>query len=157
MLTKEKRELVKRLIDEEDIDEAMNILQHEIKNRVKVSLPVHAYYNILKQWGNETVEYFFVIGLNNRGGLKYVDVVSQGITDKCLVHPTIVFSKAVRNKCKSIIIAHNHPSQDCTPSPEDIDITKRLKQSGEILGIQILDHIIFCGDDYYSFVMNSMM
>lgn len=68
----------------------------------------------------------------------------RGLLDTCPVHPREVFREAVRNSAASVILAHNHPSGDPTPSKEDIDITRRLLEAGRILGIRVVDHVI-CG------------
>ena len=69
---------------------------------------------------------------------------TRGLLDQCPVHPREVFREAVRQNAASLILAHNHPSGDPTPSKEDIDITRRLVEAGKILGIRIVDHIV-CG------------
>ena len=66
----------------------------------------------------------------------------RGLLDQCPVHPREVFREAVRQSAASVILAHNHPSSDPTPSKEDIDITRRLVEAGKILGIRIVDHVI---------------
>jgi len=71
-------------------------------------------------------------------------LTSLGLLDQCLVHPREVFREAVRQNAASLILAHNHPSGDPTPTKEDIDITRRLIEAGKILGIRVLDHIV-CG------------
>lgn len=68
----------------------------------------------------------------------------RGLLDQCPVHPREVFRAAVRDSAASVILAHNHPSGDPTPSKEDIDITRRMIEAGKILGIRIVDHVI-CG------------
>ena len=68
----------------------------------------------------------------------------RGLLDQCPVHPREVFREAVRQNAASLILAHNHPSGDPTPTEEDIDITRRLIEAGEILGIRVVDHVI-CG------------
>ena len=69
-------------------------------------------------------------------------IISVGTLNTCPVHPREVFREAIRYNSNTIILAHNHPSGSLKPSNEDIDITKRLKEAGEIIGIKILDHII---------------
>ena len=69
-------------------------------------------------------------------------LTSLGLLDTSPVHPREVFREAVRNSAASVILAHNHPSGDPTPSKEDIDITRRLVEAGRILGIRIVDHVI---------------
>ena len=76
--------------------------------------------------------------------------VSRGGLNASIVHPREIFKRALLLNAASIILAHNHPSGDTTPSREDINITKRLVEGGKILGIEVLDHIIV-GDNYMSF------
>ena len=71
-------------------------------------------------------------------------LTSLGLLDQCPVHPREVFREAVRQSAAGMILAHNHPSGDPTPTKEDIDITRRLIEAGRILGIRIVDHVI-CG------------
>ena len=77
-------------------------------------------------------------------------MISVGILDASLIHPREIFSNAIKKSAKSIILVHNHPSGDVSPSKEDIDITLRLKEAGELLNITVLDHVIV-GDRWYSF------
>ena len=71
--------------------------------------------------------------------------------NQTLVHPREVFSYAIEKRCASLILAHNHPSGVLSASLSDINITKRLQESAKILGIDILDHVIFTKDGFYSF------
>lgn len=86
----------------------------------------------------------------------YEKVSSGGIKSAC-AEPTKVFSQPIKRSCRYIIVAHNHPSGDPTPSEEDIRSTRMLAASGKILGIEVLDHIIIAGDKWYSFAMNGML
>lgn len=109
-------------------------------------------YNYLK---NELVdkknEYFYAILLDTKNVIISKEVISIGILDASLVHPREAFKLAVKKSAKSIIFAHNHPSGDYTPSNDDFKTTQRLVQAGEILDIEVLDHIIIGKDGYYSF------
>lgn len=109
-------------------------------------------YNYLK---NELVdkknEYFYAILLDTKNVIISKEVISIGILDASLVHPREAFKLAVKKSAKSIIFAHNHPSGDYTPSNDDFKTTQRLVQAGEILDIEVLDHIIIGKDSYYSF------
>ena len=98
---------------------------------------------LFAKWQNADREHFLTLHLNSRNVCTSIDVVSIGTLNSSLVHPREVFKTAILNGAASIILAHNHPSGDVTPSREDIDLTKRMAQSGDILGIEILDHIIF--------------
>lgn len=95
-------------------------------------------------------EHFWSIGLDAKNKLQYIELVSLGTLTNSLVHPRETFRYAViHGGVASIIICHNHPSGDSSPSREDILITERLIQAGEILGIKVLDHVII-GDGYAS-------
>jgi len=96
-------------------------------------------------------EYFFSLHLNSKNQLIREFLVSIGSLNSSMVHPREVFSQAVRDSTAALVFIHNHPSGDPAPSREDHDCTKRLVQAGRILGIRILDHIVFGYDDYYSF------
>lgn len=77
--------------------------------------------------------------------------------NQSIVHPREVFSPAVRESAAAIILVHNHPTGDPTPSREDIDITRRLKEAGELMGVRILDHIIIGDGTFLSFVAQGML
>ncbi len=77
--------------------------------------------------------------------------VSVGILDGSLIHPREVFAEAVRERAASIILVHNHPSGDPSPSPEDREVTRRLRSAGGIVGIPVLDHVIIGNRSFYSF------
>ncbi len=96
-------------------------------------------------------EHFFVIHLDARNRVKFLELVSIGILNASLVHPREVFCRAVRECSSQIILAHNHPSGDVEPSHEDIVTTKRLVQAGEILGISVIDHIVYARGKFCSF------
>ncbi len=102
-------------------------------------------------------EHFIAILLNTRSKIKNIEVISIGIVNACLIHPREVFKRAIMESSSQIIIAHNHPSEDCEPSNEDIEITKRLKEAGTIVGIDLLDHIVFSSQSYYSFSQNGIL
>lgn len=93
-------------------------------------------------------EFFKTLILNSKGKVITIDTVSIGELNSASVHPREVFTKAVKKSGAAIILAHNHPSGDPTPSQADIETTKRLIKVGEIMGIPVLDHIII-GDGKY--------
>ena len=95
-------------------------------------------------------EYFFVIHLDSRCQVRAIEVVTIGTVDCTLIHPREIFRRAIALGTSSIIAAHNHPSGVCEPSAEDYKQTKRLCQAGRLLGIEVLDHIIFSATDFYS-------
>ena len=96
-------------------------------------------------------ENFFVVLLDVRSRVMGMHVVSTGVVDAALVHPREVFGPAVREAAVAVVIAHNHPSGDPSPSKQDHDVTERLKAAGVLLGIDLLDHIVVGTERYYSF------
>ncbi len=101
-------------------------------------------------------EHFYCIGLNTKNTVKYVELVSLGSLSASIVHPRETFRLAVLRGVAAVIFAHNHPSGDTRPSQEDILLTRRLTQAGEVLGIKVLDHVIV-GEGKFSFRDNGMM
>lgn len=97
----------------------------------------------------EKKEYFKSVLVNTKGEIITIDQVSVGELSSTVVHPREVFSAAVKKSAAAIIFVHNHPSGDPTPSREDVETTRRLIDSGNLLGIKVLDHIII-GDGRYS-------
>ncbi|MDH5763148.1 MAG: DNA repair protein RadC [Nitrospinota bacterium] len=84
-------------------------------------------------------------------------VISEGSVDSSIVHPREVMIPAIRESATKIVLLHNHPSGDPTPSRADIEITHRVSKAGNIIGIQLLDHIIIGGTEYYSFADEGMI
>jgi len=78
--------------------------------------------------------------------------ISEGSLTASIVHPREVFAPAVRDSAAAMILVHNHPSGDPTPSPEDVELTRRLRQAGDIIGIRVLDHVIVGTQGHFSFV-----
>ena len=102
-------------------------------------------------------EHFLTAGLSGSNELLYLDVITIGILNKSLIHPREVFEKAITRSVHSILVCHNHPSGNLSPSPEDREITKRLKETGNILGIPLLDHIIVGSSGHYSFLEHNLL
>ena len=94
-------------------------------------------------------EHFYIIALNSRN--QSIAEVSIGSLNASIVHPREVFAEAIKNKAASVVFAHNHPSGDPEPSEDDLVLTKRLVESGKILGIEVFDHIIVAKDEFFSF------
>ena len=96
-------------------------------------------------------EQFLICGLDAKHGLIGINVVSTGSLTLAIVHPREVFKPLILMNAGAWICAHNHPSGDTTPSPEDRVLTKRLREAGDLFGISLLDHLILADDRYYSF------
>ena len=95
-------------------------------------------------------EHFIVFSLNIKNRIISTETVAIGSLNSAIVHPREIFKQAIKLGAASIIICHNHPSGDPTPSSEDISITKRIANAGEIVGIQLLDHLVIGDGSYVS-------
>lgn len=102
-------------------------------------------------------EHFLALFLDRKGNLNAVETVGVGGTCSAIVEPKVVFKAALLASAESVILVHNHPSGDPTPSKEDINLTKTMSQAGELLGIQVLDHIIIGHGNNYSLQDAGMM
>lgn len=97
-----------------------------------------------------TQEHFVVLGLNVKNQILFRETVFIGSLNASIVHPRETFKQLIRRSCASVIVAHNHPSGNPAPSSEDIDVTKRLTEVGNIVGIELLDHIIVGAESFIS-------
>lgn len=118
---------------------------------LKISFPPDV-LPLIQHFGDRKQEHFICISLNGANEVITSRVVSVGLVNKTHVHPREVFADPITDRASAIIIAHNHPAGELQPSKEDIKITADLKAAGQILGIKLLDHIIFNQKGYYSFL-----
>lgn len=102
-------------------------------------------------------EHFLVVTLNGGHEIINIHVVSVGTLNKSIIHAREVFLVAIKENAASIILCHNHPSGNCQPSEDDIETTKSLLRASQIIGIEILDHIIVDCETYYSFLENQLL
>lgn len=105
----------------------------------------------------EKREMFYVVLLNNKNRKIREVKISEGSLTASLVHPREVYNPVIRESAAAVIFVHNHPSGDPAPSPEDLEITRRLKEVGEVMGIRVLDHVVIGHDRYYSFSDRGML
>jgi len=96
-------------------------------------------------------EHFLAVHLSTRHVPSFLEVVSIGTLNASLVHPREVYRRAIREGTANLILVHNHPSGDPSPSADDIEISSRLIKVGELVGIEVLDHVILAGERYFSF------
>ena len=96
-------------------------------------------------------EAFIVISLDVKNSPLSINICHVGSLNASIVHPREVMKSAILSNAASFMVGHNHPSGNVTPSTEDIEVTKRLVEAGKIIGIELLDHIIVCNDEYLSF------
>jgi len=130
---------------------------YDLDNRI-LRCPEDA-YNIVEsvlKLSESANEIFGIISLNTKNAVAGVHVISIGSVNAAIVHPREVYKAAILNNASSIVCFHNHPSGICTPSHEDLILTERLMESGRILGIDLLDHIIV-GNGYLSLKDNGDM
>ncbi|OFD82693.1 JAB domain-containing protein [Bacillus mycoides] len=95
-------------------------------------------------------EYFIVLCLDIKNQPTAINVCHIGSLNSSIVHPREVLKPAIISNAASIIVAHNHPSNDPTPSREDLEVTKRLMEAGKVVGIDVLDHLIVCEESFIS-------
>ena len=131
-----------------------NILQvyakEKIKEKKNLDNPKMLFEFLKEKIGREEKEHFAILFFDTRNNLSD-SIISIGSLNASIVHPREVFNDAVLKKASHVIVAHNHPSGDPTPSAEDINTTKRLVEAGKILGISVSDHMIVTKNNYYSF------
>ena len=109
-------------------------------------------YEVMRDVAHEDVEEFHVVLLDVRGRLLGRRLISRGSISQCPVSPRDVLRPAVREGAHGVVFIHNHPSGDPTPSPEDLDLTGRLRAAAELVGVLARDHVIVAAGGYYSFV-----
>lgn len=116
----------------------------------KIENPHHAYNLVKDQLENEKREVFVIILQDVRGNVIGQEMISVGTLSNTLVHPREVFYPAIRHKAASLILAHNHPSGDPSPSPQDHKLTERLVHVGKLMGIPVRDHLIIGNPSFVS-------
>ena len=116
----------------------------------KIKCPEDVIEAVKSKLKGKKKEHFVVLSLDTRNHPIDIQVTSIGSLNSSIVHPREVFKEAISSCAASVILVHNHPSGDPEPSEEDIKLTKRLVEVGEILGIEVLDHIIVCDRNYLS-------
>lgn len=122
-----------------------------LKTGTRYTAPQEVYetFRFLMQ---ETKEVFLTLHLDGKNRIIAVDMVSIGSLNQSIVHPREVFKSACLSNAAAVILIHQHPTGDPTPSREDISITNRLKEAGDLMGIRVMDHIIVGDGSYHSFV-----
>lgn len=116
-----------------------------------------AIYEMIRHYGDRVQEHFLVVMLNGAHELMGVNVVTVGLVNRTIVHPREVFANPISMRATAVVLAHNHPSGSLDPSPDDLEVTLRLRKAGLLLGIEVLDHIIFSLDGYRSMMESGEM
>jgi DNA repair protein RadC len=107
-------------------------------------------YSYLRPFLDNDVEEFWVMALGSTKKVLNIEMIARGTVDACFVHPRDVFRFAIKSNASCLLVAHNHPSGECKPSQQDLDLTRRLLEAGDLLQIPIVDHIVLAGEKYWS-------
>ncbi|GFO67250.1 UPF0758 protein [Geomonas limicola] len=138
----------------------------ELSNRCKArplesltsyTSPLQVFEHLDYEFRDRRKEYFMALLLDGKNRIIRRAQISEGSLNQSLVHPREVFNVAVRESAAALILLHNHPTGDPTPSPEDLEVTRRLCEAGELMGIKVLDHIIIGDGSFYSFTERGIM
>jgi DNA repair protein RadC len=121
-------------------------------DRPRLNTPLDLARHLLPQYGSLPVEHFGIVMLDTRHHVLRVKIVSIGSLDTTVVHPREVFREAAAAQAAAIVLFHNHPSGDPTPSKDDLLLTSRMLRAGEVMGIDVVDHLILADHCYYSLV-----
>lgn len=124
--------------------------KEQVKSNILLDNPKVVFEYLQKSIGREEKEHFIMLTLNSRNQLISVNQIAIGTINASIIHPREVFEPAIRQLANHIIIAHNHPSGEPEPSPEDIALTARLSEVGRIMNIDLVDHVIVTPNKYFS-------
>ena len=131
---------------------ALEFARRRIKSEgVKIETPADLLSHV-RHYADRKQEHFLCATINGANEILNIRVVSIGLIDRSPVHPREVFADALSDRASAIIVAHNHPSGSLEPSAFDVEVTSQLKAAGIVLGIALLDHIIFNRGGYFSFL-----
>ena len=133
------------------IELGKRISAYKKEDNIRISGPNDITDLLMEEMRYLKKEYFKIAILDTKNQIITIENISIGNLNSSIVHPREVFNRAIKRSANSIILVHNHPSGDPTPSSEDINITNRLIEAGSILGIKVLDHIIIGDNKYISF------
>jgi DNA repair protein RadC len=126
-------------------------LTRPLRERVQIVNARAAAELLLPQYGSRPVEQFGIVLLDTKHRVIRTLVLSVGTVDASIVHPREVFGAAAAAGAAALVLFHNHPSGDPRPSPDDVELTRRLAAAGVLMGIDVIDHVILADVRYYSF------
>jgi DNA repair protein RadC len=136
---------------------AKRINTNRLENLERFTAPSQIFNHFHYRFRDRRREYFIALLLDGKNRIIHEEQVSEGSLNQSIVHPREVFNRAVKESAAAVILVHNHPSGDPSPSREDREISRRLKEAGEIIGIRVLDHIIIGDGTYVSFVEQGLL
>ena len=111
-------------------------------------------FDYLRPYASTEQENFVLLMLDGAHNIKNVKLITKGLINRTLVHPREIFAPAIENRATAVILSHCHPSGNLEPSSDDLECTYRLKKAGELLGIPVLDHLIFSNTGFRSMAEN---
>lgn len=132
----------------------------KMTEKPKITSPDDVYYLLMNQWNKKSInliEEFKIMLFNRQSRVLGILTVAVGGFSSVCVDPKVIFSAALTSGASGILLAHNHPSQNATPSPSDIKLTRDLMKLAKLHQIDILDHIIVTSTDYFSFVKENVI
>lgn len=132
-------------------------LQEHSKNQLVFTSPETIYSFLKNDVVHLTQEHFIALFFTNKGGLIKKETLFIGTLNKALIHPRVIFKKAVLYSAASFVVCHNHPSGDPTPSKADIEITNVISKNADLMDILFMDHIILGKNKYFSFKEKGML
>jgi DNA repair protein RadC len=136
---------------------AFEFVRRRIKPEgLKIKFPADV-LPLLQHYADRKQEHILSVSINGANEVMNVRVVSIGLINKSHVHPREVFAEVISERASAVIVAHNHPTGELSPSSEDIQVTQQLKEAAKILGLSFLDHIIFNKKGYYSFAESNKL
>lgn len=128
-----------------------------LRQREKFLMPGKIYKHMQPYLTGKSTEEFWLLLLRRNGSLIRTELISKGGISQTIADPVVIFGKAVSYHANCLVLVHNHPSGDPSPSVTDISFTERLKKSAELLQIRLLDHLIFTDSSYFSFADEGMI
>ena len=145
-----------------EVSEIQLIYKSKVKasERPKINKSAEAFEVLKEHWNLELIDFleqFSVILLNRANRVLGVIDISLGGMSGTVADPKVIFAAAIKSACSSIILAHNHPSGNLSPSSADISLTRKIKAGGELLDIAVSDHLIISRESYYSFADEGLM
>lgn len=132
-------------------------MTYEVKEKARITSSRDAHDILCPRVGDLAHEEFHVMCLNRSNKVLSIHTISQGGITGTIADPRIIFNKAIIDGATALILCHNHPSGSLQPSLADIELTKKMKDCGKLLEIQIFDHIIIGGNGYYSFADEGLL
>jgi len=131
---------------------ALEFARRRIKaNGVRIATPADLLPHV-RHYADRKQEHFLCASINGANEILNIRVISIGLIDRAPVHPREVFADALADRASAVIVAHNHPAGSLEPSASDVAATKQIKAAGDVMGITLLDHIIFNRTEYFSFL-----